>query len=260
MGLLRGSALAERALEAVEGVRAGRRGARRAAPRVGNPPWTIVIRVPRRAASNVNSMRRLEARAVEPRLGRGEPDPVRPVDRLEHVTVVVEPVARRAERDRPHAADAQLAARVHDPPGRVLAVELALALGVGEGVEDPLGRGRDHPLEAEVQAHAPRLPALDEALEAIQAALPGAAVALDPLRRLAEPRGSEPALARAPDLLGDDEVGALEDPDVLLDPVEGQPVRPGELADRGRAAAEALEDPAPGRVREGEERPVEGGR
>jgi hypothetical protein len=67
-------------------------------------------------------------------------------------------------------------------------------------------------------------------------------------------------VARPPDLLGDDEVGALEDPDVLLDPVERQPVRLRELADRGRAGAEALEDPAPGRVGEGEERPVECGR
>jgi hypothetical protein len=64
-------------------------------------------------------------------------------------------------------------------------------------------------------------------------------------------------MARTPDLLGDDEVGALEDADVLLDPVERQAVRPRKLADRGRAAAEALEDSASGRVREGEEGPVE---
>jgi hypothetical protein len=47
---------------------------------------------------------------------------------------------------------------------------------------------------------------------------------------------------------------------VLLDPVQRQPVRLRELADRGRAGAEALEDPAPRRVGEGEERPVECGR
>jgi hypothetical protein len=67
-------------------------------------------------------------------------------------------------------------------------------------------------------------------------------------------------MARAADLLGHDKVGALEDPDVLPDPVDRQPVRLRELADRGRAAAEALEDPAPGRVREGEEGSVECGR
>jgi hypothetical protein len=71
---------------------------------------------------------------------------------------------------------------------------------------------------------------------------------------------AEPAAPRAPDLLGGDEVGALEDADVLLDAVQRQPVRLRELADRGRAGAEALEDPAPRRVGEGEERAVECGR
>jgi hypothetical protein len=64
-------------------------------------------------------------------------------------------------------------------------------------------------------------------------------------------------VARTPDLLGDDEVGALEDADVLADPVDRQAVGLRELADRGGAAAEALEDSSPGRVREGEEGPVE---
>jgi hypothetical protein len=64
-------------------------------------------------------------------------------------------------------------------------------------------------------------------------------------------------VARAAHLLGRHEVGALEDPDVLLDPVDRQPERLRELADRGRATAQALEDPAPCRVGEGEERAVE---
>jgi hypothetical protein len=85
-------------------------------------------------------------------------------------------------------------------------------------------------------------------------------VPLDPLGRVAEGRRAEPALARTADLRGRDEVGALEDADVLLDPVEGQPERLRELADRGRAAAEPLEDLAPRRVGEGEERVVESGR
>ncbi len=46
---------------------------------------------------------------------------------------------------------------------------------------------------------------------------------LEPLVRLAERRGrTEPALARAAHLLGLDEAGELQDPDVLLDPIEGQ--------------------------------------
>src|SRR3954469_15650709 len=99
--------------------------------------------------------RGLEGPAVEPGLGGREPDPARPLDPLEHNAAVVELVARGAERDRPFAADAQVAARVDDPAGSVGAVELALARGVGERVEDPLARGGDQPLEAEVEAHSP---------------------------------------------------------------------------------------------------------
>jgi hypothetical protein len=96
--------------------------------------------------------------------------------------------------------------------------------------------------------------------EAIEAALPGAAVALDPLRDLGQPRRAEAAFASPADLLGDDEIGALEDPDVLLDPVQRQAERPGEVADRRRPAAQALQDPAPRGIRQGEECVVERGR
>jgi hypothetical protein len=82
-------------------------------------------------------------------------------------------------------------------------------------------------------------------------------VLFDPRGRLGEAPRAEPVVARAADLLADDEVGALEDPDVLLDPVDGQPERLRKLTDRGRAPAETLEDPAPRRVGEGEERAVE---
>jgi hypothetical protein len=95
---------------------------------------------------------------------------------------------------------------------------------------------------------------LDVAREAIHAALPGAAVALDPLRHLSQLGGAEPAFARPPDLLGDDEIGRLEDADVLLDPVDRQAERRGELAERRGTVAETLEDPAPGRIRQREER------
>jgi hypothetical protein len=99
--------------------------------------------------------RGLKARAVGPGLGRGDQDPARALDRLEHVAVVVETVRPRAEPDRPDAADAQVAARVDDPAGSVGPVELALARGVGERVEDPLGRGGDLPLEPELEGHSP---------------------------------------------------------------------------------------------------------
>jgi hypothetical protein len=94
---------------------------------------------------------------------------------------------------------------------------------------------------------------LDVAREAIHAALPGAAVAGDPLRHLGQLGGAEPALARPPDLLGDDKLGGLEDPDVLLDPVDRQAERRGELSERRGTVAQALQDPAPGRIRQREE-------
>jgi hypothetical protein len=44
---------------------------------------------------------------------------------------------------------------------------------------------------------------------------------------------------------------------VLLDAVERQAERLGQLADRGRTAAEPLEDAAARRIRQGEERSIE---
>jgi hypothetical protein len=81
---------------------------------------------------------------------------------------------------------------------------------------------------------------------------------LDPLAHLTERRGrAQPALAHPAHLLGLDQAGELQDPDVLLDPVEGQARRPRELAQRRGAAAEALENAPPLRVREREERRIE---
>jgi hypothetical protein len=81
---------------------------------------------------------------------------------------------------------------------------------------------------------------------------------LDPLARLTERRGwAQPALAYPAHLLGLDEASELQDPDVLLDPVEGQARRPRELAQRRGAAAQALENAPPRGVREREKRRVE---
>jgi hypothetical protein len=81
---------------------------------------------------------------------------------------------------------------------------------------------------------------------------------LDPLARFAERRGrAQAALAHPAHLLGLDQAGELQDPDVLLDPVEGQAGRPRELAQRRRPAAQALENAPPLGVREREERRVE---
>ena len=62
-----------------------------------------------------------------------------------------------------------------------------------------------------------------------------APVAVDPACRVVELRWAEPALARAANLLGDDEVDGLEDADVLLEAIERQAERLGELADRSRS-------------------------
>jgi hypothetical protein len=80
----------------------------------------------------------------------------------------------------------------------------------------------------------------------------------DPLTRIAE-RGerAESALARPAYLLRLDEAGELENPDVLLDPVEGQARRLGQLAQRRGAAAQALENAPPLGVGEREECRVE---
>ena len=89
--------------------------------------------------------------------------------------------------------------------------------------------------------------------EAVEPAGPRAPVGLDPAGHLVELRRAETALARAADLLGDDELGPLEDPDVLADSRERQTERTGELAVRRRSLAELLEDAAARRVRQREE-------
>ncbi len=88
--------------------------------------------------------------------------------------------------------------------------------------------------------------------------LPGAPVVVDPAPGVLELGEAELALAGAPDLRRDHEIDLLEDPDVLLHPVQGEPESLGQLANRRRSAPEALEDAPPGRVREGEKRAIEG--
>ena len=180
------------------------------------------------------------------------------LDRLEHVAVVVELVARRAERDRPDAADAQVAVASRRS-SRACPCRRTRA-GRRESVKASKTRSGGRRSAARTSGRGSRAASggpLDVALEAIEPALPRPAMPFDPRRRLGEARRTEPAVARAADLLGDHEVDALEDPDVLLDPVDRQPERLRELADRGRAPAQTLEDLAPRRVGEREERAVE---
>jgi hypothetical protein len=68
---------------------------------------------------------------------------------------------------------------------------------------------------------------LREALQAARPALPGPPAALDPLARLTKRHGrAQPALAHPAHLLGLHQAGQHQDPDVLLDPVQGQARRP----------------------------------
>ena len=85
-------------------------------------------------------------------------------------------------------------------------------------------------------------------------------MALDPVRGLPQVGRTEAALSGPPHLLRDDEVGDLQDRDVLFDPVDRQPERACKLGDGGRTPFQLLQDPAPGGVGQGEERLVEGRR
>ena len=72
-----------------------------------------------------------------------------------------------------------------------------------------------------------------------------------------KPPRAEMAQPRPTHLHGGDELGLLEDSDVLLHPRQRHAERSGELADRRTAAPEALEDHPSGGVREGGERAVD---
>src|SRR5215216_4362431 len=118
---------------------------------LGNPAWTMVISVPPPRGSNVNSMvvskldpsGRVSVEAIRIRRGRSitsntwrwwyssSGDGPNDTDQT--------PPTRRSQRE----------STIH--PGGLLAVELALTDGVGEGIEDALGRGRDQPLEPELE-------------------------------------------------------------------------------------------------------------
>src|SRR3954447_5057207 len=98
---------------------------------------------------------------------------------------------------------------------------------------------------------------LDVGAEPVEAALPDAAIGLDPDRGVLQLCRAEPAFAGAADLLRDHEVDLLEDPDVLLEAVERQAERLGQFADCRRPAGEPLEDAPARRVGEGEERAIE---
>src|SRR5919204_107489 len=96
------------------------------------------------------------------------------------------------------------------------------------------------------------------AAEAVGPPLPGPPVLLDPSRHVLKLRGTQAALASPSHLLGEHELCILEHPHVLLDAVERQAERLGQLTDGGGTVREQLEDSAARRIREREERAIEG--
>jgi hypothetical protein len=96
------------------------------------------------------------------------------------------------------------------------------------------------------------------AVEAVEAAVPEDAIALDPVGDVLEGLGGEAAGAPLGVAAALDEVGALEDLEVLGDGGEGHGEGCCELGDGCFALDEAGEDGAPGGVGEGGEGGAEG--
>jgi hypothetical protein len=93
----------------------------------------------------------------------------------------------------------------------------------------------------------------EELAEAVQAAFPGGAAVIEPLAGGGEAGGFEAAGADASFLFGADELGVLEDLEVLDDGGEGEVKGFGEARDRHGAVTEALQEGAAGGVTEGVE-------
>src|SRR5258708_32022399 len=108
----------------------------------------------------------------------------------------------------------------------------------------PRGRRRAA-LRSRAQVAIRRSSALfDVCAEPVQPALPHAPVTVDPACRVFQLRWAETALARAANLLGDDEVDGLEDADVLLEAIERQAERLGAPPARRPSTPQPAQTPA----------------
>ena len=94
---------------------------------------------------------------------------------------------------------------------------------------------------------------LEDLAQPVEPALPGGALAGEPVRGQLEADRLEPAGAGAAHLLGADQPARLEDSQVLDHGREGHVQRPGQLAHRGRAGAEAFDQVAAGGIAQGPE-------
>src|SRR4051812_37453432 len=88
----------------------------------------------------------------------------------------------------------------------------------------------------------------DDLLQLVEPRVPQAALLLDPRGLVLEPARPEPARPDAPDLLGRDQPGTLQDSDVLAHAGEGHPECSGQIRDRRVTASEPLQDATPGGI------------
>src|SRR5262249_49910878 len=100
---------------------------------------------------------------------------------------------------------------------------------------------------------------LDNLVQLVEACGPELAIPLDPSRLLLQPARAEPAGPHAPDLLGSEEPGLLQDADVLLHAREGHVKPLGKVRDRSVGTSELLQNAASGGNRERGERGIEAG-
>src|SRR5690606_41550254 len=100
---------------------------------------------------------------------------------------------------------------------------------------------------------------LDDLVQLVEACGPELAVSLDPFGFFLEPAAAEPADAHAPDFLGRDEPGLLQNADVLLHTRQRHVELVGEIGDRGVRTRQLFQDAAPCGVRKGGEGGVEAG-
>src|SRR5512134_2896413 len=90
---------------------------------------------------------------------------------------------------------------------------------------------------------------LDNLVQLVEPCIPVLAVPLDPCRLFFESARAEPASPHAPDLLRGDELGLLQDADVLPHAREGHVERLGQIRDRSVGACKLLQNAASSGVR-----------
>src|SRR4029077_18296446 len=100
---------------------------------------------------------------------------------------------------------------------------------------------------------------VDNLVQLVEACVPELAVPLEPRRLFLQSARAELAGPHAPDLLGRDEPGLLQDADVLLHARESHVELPGKVRDRSVGTSELLQNAASRGIRERGERVIEAG-